>query len=183
MQRRSSPIDRGTSARDCLFITREMDLVMLKRIKLTKGNIRLLRPRFQVCWPTDNWIDQDTRWESGTVYSAHPVRCFSTISIQVDGRRREAHKNYLYRELVPEIELSARAVDYNNSNPRSPAILRKPIAELQSTGDRKPRSPVVNLNDKVIASLETFRARVTVDKHAIVCGIGLWFASRRRGAT
>jgi hypothetical protein len=32
----------------------------------------------------------------------------------VDGHRREVHKNYLYRELVPEIEHQHEQWDYNN---------------------------------------------------------------------
>jgi hypothetical protein len=88
---------------------------MLRRIKLTKEDFKLLRPGFQVCWPTNNWKSENTNWEFGTVYSpTHPVRCFSTISVQVDGQRREVQKNVLYRELVPEIEHQHQEWDYNN---------------------------------------------------------------------
>ena len=88
---------------------------MLRHIKLTKEDFKLLRPGLQVCWPTNNRIDENTNWEFGTVDSpAHPVRCFSTVWVQVDGHRREVHKNYLYRELVPEIEHQHEQWDYNN---------------------------------------------------------------------
>ena len=87
---------------------------MLRCIKLTKEDFKLLRPGLQICWPTNNWIDENTNWEFGTVYSAHPVRCFSTISVQVDGHHREVHKNYLFRELVPDIERQHEEWDYNN---------------------------------------------------------------------
>ena len=89
---------------------------MLKRIKLTKAEIKLLRPGSQVCWPTKNWINENTRWEFGTVYSpTHPVRCLSTVVVRVsDGSQREVHKNYLYRELVPEIERLHEVWDYDN---------------------------------------------------------------------
>jgi hypothetical protein len=88
---------------------------MLRHIKLTKEDIKLLRPGMQVCWPTNNWNDENTNWEFGTVYSpAHPVRCSSTIWVQVDGHHREVHKNYLYRELVPEIGNQHEEWDHNN---------------------------------------------------------------------
>ena len=82
---------------------------------MTKEDIKLLCPGIQVCWPTNNWLGENTDWEFGTVYSpTHPVRCFSTVRVQVDGYLREVHKNYLYRELVPEIENQHEHWDYNN---------------------------------------------------------------------
>jgi hypothetical protein len=88
---------------------------MLKHIKLTKQEIKLLRPGTHVCWPTKNWINENTTWEFGTVYSpVHPVRCISTVWLEVDGDRRDIHKNFLYRELVPEIEDQHEQWDYNN---------------------------------------------------------------------
>jgi hypothetical protein len=88
---------------------------MLRYIKLTKEDIKLLRLGSQVCWPTNNRIDENTDWELGIVYSpAHPVRCFSTVWVQVGGHHREIHKNYLYREIVPEIEHQHVEWDYNN---------------------------------------------------------------------
>ena len=84
-------------------------------LKLTKQEIKLLRPGMQVCWPTNNRINENTKWEYGVVYSpAYPVRCLSTVWVQVDGHIKEIHKNYLYRELVFEIEHQHEVWDYSN---------------------------------------------------------------------
>jgi hypothetical protein len=89
---------------------------MLRHIKLTKEEIKLLRPGLQVCWPMNNWgIDENTNWEYGVVYApAHPVRCLSTVGVEVDGDRSEIHKNFLYKELVPEIEYQHEVRDCDN---------------------------------------------------------------------
>ena len=88
---------------------------MLAHIKLTKRDFKLLRPGMQVCWPTNDWLGENTDWEFGTVYSpVHPVRCFSTVCVQADGHRTEVHKNILYREIVPDIERQHEEWDYNN---------------------------------------------------------------------
>jgi hypothetical protein len=77
--------------------------------------MKLLRPGSQVCWPMNNRIDDKTNWEFGTVYSPlHPVRCFSTVWVEVNGQQREVRKDHLYREVVPEIEHQHEQWDYNN---------------------------------------------------------------------
>jgi hypothetical protein len=87
---------------------------MLRFAKLTKEDFRFLRPGLEVCWPTNNWLGEDTDWEFGIVCSAHPVRCFSTVWVQAYDGRREVYKNLLHREIVPDIELQHEEWDYND---------------------------------------------------------------------
>jgi hypothetical protein len=85
--------------------------------KLTRQEIRRLKPGdwvawktdWPISWPKDNWTTPD--WKEGQL-TEHPVRSAQYITVRLDGLPQKAPKNRLYK-VLPVIGVEDMHTEYD----------------------------------------------------------------------